>query len=78
MLLADWRAYTSGIDDWTWDGSHLTEVGSWLQTDYVSRWMAAIEHRPCPQPWGPGGPMFDPCPIPDSIGPVPNVISLYF
>ena len=47
--------------------------GSWLQTDFVSRWMAAIEHRPCPRPWGPGGPSFDPCPPPESIGPVPNV-----
>jgi hypothetical protein len=77
VVLADWRAYTSGIDYWTWDGSHLTEAGSWLQTDFVSRWMAALEHRPCPRPWGPGGPDFDPCPPPESIGPVPNVAALY-
>jgi hypothetical protein len=77
VVLADWRAYTSGIDYWTWDGSHLTEIGSWLQTDFVSRWVAAIEHRPCPKSWGPGGPDFDPCPAPESIGPVPNVHALY-
>ena len=77
VVLADWRAYTSGIDFWTWDGSHLTEAGSWLQTDYVSRWVAAIEHRPCPRPWGPGGPTFDPCPPPESIGPVPSAQALY-
>ena len=52
----DWRAYTANIEYWTWDGSHLTEAGSWLTTDYVSRWMAAIEHRPCPRPWNRGGP----------------------
>ena len=77
VVLADWRAYTAGITDWTWDGSHLTEIGSWLQTDYVARWVAAIEHRPCPRPWGPGGASFDPCPNPDAIGPVPNVRALY-
>ena len=71
------RAYVAGIDYWTWDGSHLTETGSWLTADYVSRWMAAIEHRPCPRPWGPGGPTFDPCPNPDSVGLVPNVRALY-
>jgi hypothetical protein len=77
VLLADWRGYTAHIDYWTWDGSHLTEAGSWLTTDYVSRWMAAIEHRPCPRPWSPGGPILDPCPIPDLLGPVPNVFALY-
>lgn len=77
VILADWRAYTAGLGYWTWDGSHLTEAGSWLQTDFVSRWIAAIEHRPCPAPWGPGGPVFDPCPPPESIGPVPNVSALY-
>jgi hypothetical protein len=77
VLLADWRAYTANLTDWTWDGSHLTEIGSWLTTDYVSRWIAAIEHRPCTRPWGPGGASFDPCPIPDRIGPVPDVRSLY-
>ena len=77
VILADWRAYTSGIDYWTWDGSHLTEAGSWLQTDFVSRWIAAIEHRPCPAPWGPGGPVYNPCPPPESVGPVPNANVLY-
>lgn len=77
VLLADWRAYTDSISDWTWDGSHLTETGAWLTTDYISRWVAAIEHRPCPRSWGPGGPDFDPCPVPDSVGPVPGVRALY-
>ena len=77
VILADWRAYTAGISYWTWDGSHLTEAGSWLQTDFVSRWIAALEHRPCPAPWGPGGVVYNPCPPPESIGPVPDVAALY-
>jgi hypothetical protein len=77
VVLADWRAYTANIDYWTWDGSHLTEAGSWLQTDFVSRWVAAIQHRPCPAPWGPGGPAFNPCPPPEAIGPVPSAHALY-
>jgi hypothetical protein len=77
VLLADWRAYTAGFREWTWDGSHLTAYGAWLTTDYVSRWVAAIEHKPCPRPWGPGGAVYDPCPVPDTIGAVPNVTALY-
>lgn len=78
VLLADWRAYVrSAPANWTYDGTHLTEFGSWLATDYISRWVAAVEHRPCPAPWGPGGPVFDPCPKPELIGAVPDVLSLY-
>jgi hypothetical protein len=77
VLLADWRGYTAGFREWTWDGSHLTAYGAWLTTDYISRWVAAIEHKPCPRPWGPGGATYDPCPVPDLIGPVPSVTSLY-
>jgi hypothetical protein len=78
VLLADWRAYVrSAPANWTYDGTHLTEFGSWLATDYISRWIAAVEHRPCPAPWGPGGPVFTPCPKPELIGAVPDVLSLY-
>ncbi len=78
VLLADWRAYVrSAPANWTYDGTHLTEYGSWLATDYISRWIAAIEHRPCPTPWGPDGPVLTPCPKPELIGPVPDVMSLY-
>ena len=64
---ATWCSPTGGrtrpaSTDWTWDGSHLTEIGSWLQTDFVSRWIAAIEHRPCPRPGDPGGPTLRPVP----------------
>ncbi len=54
VVLADWRAYTAGITDWTWDGSHLTEIGSWLQTDYVAQMGGGDRASPVPAPVGPG------------------------
>ncbi len=78
VLLADWLAYSRAAPDgWAHDGTHLTLAGTWLLTDFISRWIAAIEHRPCPRPWGPGGPNFDPCPKPELIGPVPSPNLLY-
>lgn len=78
VVLADLDAYTrTAPESWTWDGAHLTEYGTWLITDYIARLVAAIEHRPCPRPWGPGGPVYDPCPMPETVGAVPDVMSLY-
>jgi hypothetical protein len=78
VLLADWLSYSRAAPaGWNHDGTHLTLAGTWLLTDYISRWVAAAEHRPCPRPWGPGGPVFDPCPPPDQIGPVPSPESLF-
>jgi hypothetical protein len=78
VVLADLDAYTrTALPSWTWDGAHLTEYGTWLITDYIARFVAAIEHRPCPQPWGPGGAVLTPCPKPEVIGAVPDVMSLY-
>jgi hypothetical protein len=77
VLLADWLAYSTPRPDWFADGTHLNREGSWALADYVNRWIAAIEHRPCPRPWVVGAPTLDPCPIPEKIGPVPDVLSLY-
>jgi hypothetical protein len=78
VLLADWRSYVrTAPTEWTYDGTHLTELGAWLATDYISRFIAAVEHRPCPKPWGPGGAVFTPCPKPELIGAVPDVRALY-
>jgi hypothetical protein len=77
VLVADWQTYADGRPDWFWDGIHLTPDGAWALTDYVSRWMAAIEHRPCPRPWTLGAPIPDPCPVPEQLGPVPMPRSLY-
>lgn len=77
VLLADWGGYSDGRQEWFWDGTHLTASGTWATADYVSRWIAAIEHRPCPRPWVTGGDVPDPCPPPDRIGPVPDPAALY-
>lgn len=78
VVLADLDAYTRTAPPfWTWDGAHLTEYGTWLVTDYIARLVAAVEHRPCPMPWGPGGPVYDPCPKPEAVGAVPDVMALY-
>lgn len=78
VLVADLDAYTrTAPDSWTYDGAHLTEYGTWLVTDYIARFVAAVDHRPCPKPWGPGGITYAPCPKPELIGAVPNVTGLY-
>jgi hypothetical protein len=78
VVLADLDAYTrTALPSWTWDGAHLTEYGTWLITDYIARFVAAIDHRPCPKPWGPGGQVLNPCPKPEVIGAVPDVLGLY-
>jgi hypothetical protein len=77
VLVGDWQIYADGRPEWFWDGIHLTPEGAWALTDYVSRWMAAAEHRPCPRPWTLGAPVPDPCPVPEQLGPVPSPRSLY-
>ncbi len=71
VLIADWATYSRDRPDWFWDGIHMSRQGSFALADYVSRWVAALEHRPCPAPWIPGGPVLDPCVPPEWIGPVP-------
>ncbi len=76
VMLADWREYSLQRPDWFFDGTHTTTAGSFAITDYTARWIAAIEHRPCPRPRVPGGEVLDPCPIPDLLGPVPDPIAV--
>jgi hypothetical protein len=60
VLLGDWLTYSRPHQfEWFWDGTHMTREGSWAQAEYVSRWVAAIEHRPCP-----GTTTQDACPAP--------------
>jgi hypothetical protein len=77
VVLADWLSYSRPRPDWFHDGTHTTEAGSYAIGDYVARWIAALEHRPCPRPWVLGQPAPDPCPAPETIGPVPDTVSLY-
>lgn len=77
VLLADWMEYSRPRPDWFTDGTHATAAGAWSLADYVSRWIAAVEHRPCPRPWALGAATPDPCPAPDRVGPVGDARSLY-
>ena len=77
VILADWLRYSSRRPDWFVDGTHLGVAGTWSLADYISRWIAALEHRPCPRPWAAGLVAPDPCPAPDAVGPVPDARSLY-
>ena len=61
----------------TSDGIHLTFTGAHGVADYISRTIANLEGRPCPQPWVAGGPIDAPCPVPDDHGPPADVVSLY-
>lgn len=76
VVFADWLGYSDQRQDWFHDGTHVTRAGAFATTDYVARWIAALEHRPCPRPWVAGGPIPDPCPPPDAIGPVPDPIGI--
>ena len=76
VVLADWFGYSDQRQDWFHDGTHVTRAGAYAITDYVARWVAALEHRPCPRPWTVGGATPDPCPAPDLIGPVPDPIGV--
>ncbi|MCB0967355.1 MAG: hypothetical protein KDB37_11010 [Ilumatobacter sp.] len=75
--LADWSTYSDPRRDWFWDGIHVTTAGAWAIPDYISRWIAHLERRPCPRPWALGQPTPAPCPTPESVGAVPNPMSLY-
>lgn len=77
VLLADWLRYSGQRRSWFVDGTHLTRDGTWALADYVGRWVAAVEHRPCPRPWSNGLRAPDPCPPPELVGSVSDPRSLY-
>lgn len=76
VVLADWFGYSDRRQDWFGDGTHVTRSGAYAITDYVTRWVAALEHRPCPRPWLVGSTPPDPCPSPDLVGPVPDPVAV--
>jgi len=77
VLLADWLAYSGSRRDWFADGTHVGPYGAWALADYVSRWVAAVEHRACTRPWTLSAPIPSPCPRPELLGPVRDPSSLY-
>lgn len=78
LVVADWAAYARDRPEWfASDGIHLRRAGPFAAGDYVSRKMAFLDGRVCPQPIAPGSAPQDPCPDPDATGPVVDVDAVY-
>ena len=78
VVIADWASYARDRPEWfADDGIHLRRAGPFAAGDYVSRKMAFLDGRACPQPTAPGGVPDDPCPDPDVTGAVVDVEAVY-
>ena len=78
LVVADWAAYARDRPDWfASDGIHLRTAGPFAAGDYISRKMAFLDERACPQPVAPGAAPQDPCPDPDVTGPIADVDGVY-
>lgn len=78
LIVADWASYAHDRSEWfTSDGIHMRRIGGYAAADYISRKMAFLDHRACPNPPAPGQPVQDPCPDPDLTGPVNDIAGLY-
>ncbi len=67
--IADWNSYTAGHASWlTADGVHVTFTGARAAAEYISRTLAFLERRPCPD--GIGGTLATGgwCAEPDAVG----------
>ena len=68
LVIADWRGYAASAKGWYSDDRvHLQGAGAWATADYVARWVASALHRPCPQPWTPGGTLDARCLPPEVV-----------
>ena len=78
VVIADWATYARDRDDWfADDGIHLRPLGTYAATDYISRKMAHLDDRACPEPVRAGDAPQDPCPDPDVTGAVVDLASVY-
>ena len=78
VVIADWATYAR--DHTTWfasDGIHLRPPGNYAATDYVSRKLAHLDGRACPEPLRAGEDPEDPCPDPDATGARVDLASVY-
>lgn len=78
VVIADWATYAR--DHTTWfasDGIHLRPPGNYAATDYISRKLAHLDGRACPEPRRAGEAPEDPCPDPDLTGAVVDLASVY-
>jgi hypothetical protein len=78
VVIADWATYARDRSEWfAADGIHLRTVGTYAAADYISRKMAHLDGRACPEPLRSDQPPQDPCPDPDSTGAVVDLASVY-
>lgn len=78
VVVADWATYARDRPDWfAGDGIHLRPLGTYAAADYLSRKMAHLDGRACPEPRRAGEIPEDPCPDPDATGPVVDLGSVY-
>ncbi|MEP7112469.1 MAG: SGNH/GDSL hydrolase family protein [Ilumatobacteraceae bacterium] len=78
VLLANWYPHVPADNGWlSDDGIHLTADGAFGVADYISRFVAYAEGRPCPMPAVPDGALEPTCPSPDGQPPINDVRALY-
>lgn len=78
IVIADWATYAQDEPAWfAADGIHLRNEGAYAAGDYISRKMAFLDSRACPEPAFAGVAPLDPCPDPDGHGPVIDLDSIY-
>jgi hypothetical protein len=78
LVVADWATYAHDQVAWfAGDGIHLRGHGPWAAADYVSRKLAFLDRRPCPNPFVAGEPVPSPCPDPDATPPRVDLPAIY-
>ncbi|HWL45818.1 MAG TPA: hypothetical protein VNQ73_22960 [Ilumatobacter sp.] len=78
LIIADWANYARDRPEWfSADGIHMNRRGAYASADYISRKMAFLDRRACPNPPAPGQAVQNPCPDPDATGPVNDIEGLY-
>ena len=78
VVIADWATYARDRAGWfAEDGIHLRPEGTYAASDYISRKMAHLDGRACPEPLRAGAAPEVPCPDPDVTGPVVELASVY-
>jgi hypothetical protein len=77
VVVADWNTYAADQSHWFSDRVHFTALGSWGAADYLSRKLAFLDKRACPQPRRPGEARQKPCPDPDRKPPDVDYPAVY-
>lgn len=78
VVLAQWYPLTKQDNGWiSRDGIHLTLDGALGVADYISRWVAFLEGKPCPMPTALGGTLEPTCLNPDTQRPIADITGLY-